>query len=191
MEKQNQGKTDRRISKTKRAIRGALLHLMTEKEVEKITIKEVAELADVDRKTVYNYYDGVHSILDELENELMAGFEKAMENVEYGVENVYILFEALTNYLTANWDVCETLMKMEHNSRFIFNTIDFLHQKILLAIENLNFVPSDKQRLCASFITMGLFSVYREWFNSDRKQSLEELSKDVGCLVLNGLFSYL
>ena len=40
MEKQNQGKTDRRMSKTKRAIRGALLHLMTEKEVDTLNVNE-------------------------------------------------------------------------------------------------------------------------------------------------------
>ena len=65
---------DRRVSRTKRAIRNAFLNLLAEKELEKITIREIADGADVDRKTVYNYYSGVYDILDELENELVKDF---------------------------------------------------------------------------------------------------------------------
>ena len=57
-------RVDRRVAKTRRAIRNAFVRLLTEKEMDKITIKELAELADVDRKTVYNYYEGVYDILD-------------------------------------------------------------------------------------------------------------------------------
>ena len=44
---------DRRITRTKKCIRSAFLQLTLEKELEKITIKEIAERADVDiTKTV-------------------------------------------------------------------------------------------------------------------------------------------
>ena len=38
-------------------------------------MKEIAERADVDRKTVYNYYAGAQDILDEIEDEAVAELE--------------------------------------------------------------------------------------------------------------------
>ena len=57
-------KKDRRVIRTQRSIRNALAQLLVEKDLEKISIKEIAEKADVDRKTVYNYYKSVQEILD-------------------------------------------------------------------------------------------------------------------------------
>ena len=48
-------KQDRRVQRTKKSIRNAFLQLLAEKELEKISVKEIADSADVDRKTVYNY----------------------------------------------------------------------------------------------------------------------------------------
>ena len=48
-------KQDRRVVKTKRAIRNALVQLLSEKELDQITVKELADRADINRKTFYNY----------------------------------------------------------------------------------------------------------------------------------------
>ena len=63
-------KTDRRVLKTKRAIRNAFATLLSEKDLNAITIKDISDVADINRKTVYNYYAGIHEILDEIENEI-------------------------------------------------------------------------------------------------------------------------
>ena len=85
-----QGKTrkvDKRIFRTKQAIRNAFLSLLTEKDVEKITVGEIAVRANIDRKTVYNYYTGIYGILDEISKELADDFEKVIEVVENKREN--------------------------------------------------------------------------------------------------------
>ncbi len=58
---------DKRVVKTKKAIRNALMKLLVDKEFDKITVKEIAQIAQVDRKTVYNYYTGVMEIFEEIE----------------------------------------------------------------------------------------------------------------------------
>ena len=73
---------DRRVQRTKKSIRNAFLHLLADKDLEKISVKEIADCADVDRKTVYNYYNGVYDILDDLESDLAHDFENAIENFD-------------------------------------------------------------------------------------------------------------
>ena len=49
-------KTDRRVLKTKRAIYNAFVELLSEKEINHITITDISKKADINRKTFYNYY---------------------------------------------------------------------------------------------------------------------------------------
>ena len=49
---------DRRVRRTKRAIRNAFAELLSEKPYEEITVTDITELADINRKTFYNYYAG-------------------------------------------------------------------------------------------------------------------------------------
>ena len=48
--------TDRRVLRTKKNIRQAFLHLLSEKSLSQITVKELSDLADINRKTFYMYY---------------------------------------------------------------------------------------------------------------------------------------
>ena len=60
---------DRRVQRTKRAIRNAFLQLLAEKEVEKISVKEIAEIYGIsESKTA--------SVLFRMRNELKNFFEK-------------------------------------------------------------------------------------------------------------------
>ena len=47
-------KIDRRIRKTKQAIQQAVVKLLSDQNLESITITQVAAMADVNRKTFYN-----------------------------------------------------------------------------------------------------------------------------------------
>ncbi|MFD0697655.1 TetR/AcrR family transcriptional regulator [Paenibacillus sp. GCM10027628] len=42
----------------------ALIHLIGEKDFEKITINEIAERADVNRGTIYSHYSDKYDLLD-------------------------------------------------------------------------------------------------------------------------------
>ena len=72
---------DRRVIRTKKAIREAFAKLLTEKDINDITISDIAELADINRKTFYNYYDGIYQVVDEIENGLHPNVVKAVLNM--------------------------------------------------------------------------------------------------------------
>ena len=61
---------DRRVKKTKRQLRQALMHLMTEKPSRSISVRELAERADINRGTFYIHYKDVSDLLQRLEDEM-------------------------------------------------------------------------------------------------------------------------
>ncbi len=184
-------KQDRRVAKTKRAIQNAFAKLLTEKEADKITIKELADLADVDRKTVYNYYKGVQDIAGELENELVQSFQKKMMAFEFNPARPKEIFYALTSVLKDQFEIYELVMRLEGSSNFISKIVVFLKKKIRLVMENYKMIAPRKIDLVAEYLAAGIFSAYRCWFNSSREQTLEEFTEDIALLVMGGLPQYL
>ena len=64
-------KTDRRTLKTRKAICSALAELLTEKELRKVTVQEIADKADVNRVTFYKHYLDVYDLYDKIEQETL------------------------------------------------------------------------------------------------------------------------
>ena len=46
--------------------------LMEEKELNKITVSKLVEMADINRSTFYNHYDNIFAIAKDLEDEVLA-----------------------------------------------------------------------------------------------------------------------
>lgn len=185
-------KKDRRVARTQRSIRNALAQLLVEKDIEKISIKEIAERADVDRKTVYNYYANVYDILAELENDWVEDFNlvtKRLEN-ERGSEYLQRFFPVLTEMIADDIELYTQLMRMRSQSRVIKQLSDFLNEKIKTAFARSYEMDEDKVQVVAEFVLAGLFWSYRSWFNSDSKKPLKEFSEELSRLVMGGLAAY-
>ncbi|MFF2483322.1 TetR/AcrR family transcriptional regulator [Paenibacillus sp. NPDC058071] len=104
-------KIDRRILRTKEAINRAFLELFTEKELEQITINDIAERANVNRGTIYLHYIDKYDLLDkciedhlgklisfcsshDLPPEVMVVEQDLMTVIEYVGDN-YLFFSAM------------------------------------------------------------------------------------------------
>jgi len=81
---------DRRIEKSRQAIMDAFTKLMLEKDFEKITINEIAELANVNRGTVYSHYVDRFDLLNQcIENHINKLFETCQAR-----EEILLIFHA-------------------------------------------------------------------------------------------------
>lgn len=179
---------DRRVIRTKKAIRAAFLTLMIDKDMDKITIKEIAEKADVDRKTVYNYYKGISDIFGEIENELVAHFEDATHALE-GQTDPRMYFEMLAQLIEQDMEMYELLMRSD-NSTFVAKMVAVLSGWIEKAISKKGILNPEKVDMATEYVTAGIFCAYRHWFRSDRKKPLKEFSLELCELVVSGLFAY-
>jgi AcrR family transcriptional regulator len=70
----NNGKTDRRVQRTQKLLRDALVSLILEKGYQKITIQNIIDRANVGRSTFYSHYQDKEDLLfsgfDELAHDL-------------------------------------------------------------------------------------------------------------------------
>lgn len=66
---------DRRIVRSKAALRNALIELMEERGFDSITVNDLCSRAGLNRGTFYNHYKDKDDLLADFENEVMTGLE--------------------------------------------------------------------------------------------------------------------
>lgn len=71
---------DLRTERTRQSIKNAFFELRKQKPLEKITVKELAELAYINKATFYTHYHDIFDLADQLENEF---FDSVLENAHY------------------------------------------------------------------------------------------------------------
>ena len=66
---------DRRVRRTKKLLTQALTQLLQEKQAKEITVKELTELADMNRGTFYLYYKDIFDMLEKIEDSLFEALD--------------------------------------------------------------------------------------------------------------------
>jgi len=186
----NYDRMDRRCIKTRKAIKQVVIRLMTEKDISEITIKEIADAADINRKTFYSHYTDINGVLDDIENDVLEQICGIIEklDIQKAIYDPYLIFKELTNIISGDFDFYKYFLQSTSDSRLLEKIKHVLKNRI---IEILGAEINNKEMLpyAIEFAVSGILSVYREWFNSDRTYSLEEVSRFAGSLTFNGLYT--
>ena len=86
---------DRRVRKTRKLLKEALVALMTEKDFRKITVTELTKKADINRGTFYLHYFDIYDLLEEMENEALDYIKKIIEKYSNPVDYYKILINII------------------------------------------------------------------------------------------------
>lgn len=180
---------DRRVLKTKKAIRIAFAKLLSEKDINSITVSDIAALADINRKTFYNYYAGIYQVVDEIENDIAASFGSVLGELSFReeLENPYAIFEKLTSIINTDMDFYSHFLATNHNSNMLNKIVRLLKERTMPAMMEQTHADEQTVETALTYMLYGMLAVYQSWFNSDRKQSIEAISEQISILCFNGL----
>ena len=184
---------DRRVVKTKKAIKNAFAQLLIQKDINDITISDIAALADINRKTFYNYYAGVYEVVDEIENEIIERLDEVLTEIDFrnNVNRPYMLFEKLTTVINTDMDFFGYLLSMKSNLSLVTKLVDLLKMKCKTVMIQYTDMEEKKLDLMLEFMVSGMAAVYQKWFNSDRSEPVEEISANINLLIFKGLEGYM
>ena len=103
---------DRRVKKTKKQLRLALMHLMTQKSAKSISVRELAEQADINRSTFYIHYKDVNDLLLHLEDEMAERLSELCRrhDPKDSMTGGYPFLTDLYAFIQENADLCKVLL---------------------------------------------------------------------------------
>lgn len=176
---------DRRIIKTKAAIKASYKKLLMENNNSKITITELARLANIDRKTFYLHYDSVDSIIQEIMEENLSELEdelasKGLSIISFDTDN---LIHAMNSCIDKDFEFYNAI---SHRTDFDFFVKEL--KKVFIAstaniIQETTDLPEDEILIYCKYIVCGLTDVYVDWFRNNSSMSLDELGIIVGKIM--------
>ena len=182
-------KTDPRTRKTKRAIRNAFAKLLSEKEIDQITVRDISELAEINRKTFYRYYGGIYQVIEEIENEVVSTFESVIKDIDLKnvLEDPYQIFERLTAIINSDIDFYGYLLSMQKNVSLVSKVTAMMKEKTKKTIVEQLEIEGQLAEVILEYVLTGMISVYQQWFLSGRRASIKTISDIISLMSFHGL----
>jgi len=181
---------DRRVRKTKKQLRGALTQLLLEKDISHITVRDVADLADVNRGTFYAHYSDVYDLLHQLEEELLQRLDTigGKHSPRQSDDSFFTYLAALFELLQECSDIFYTLYCRSGDTEFCDNVFNKLKYQYLYEYLSI-YGGSESERLdyCASFIVSGMCTLAKIWIENGMRETPEEMANLGGQFVMKGV----
>ena len=187
----NEKPVDRRVRKTKRQLRLALMQLMSEKNVKDISVRELAAIADINRGTFYIHYKDVYDLLSQLEEEMAQGLIKVCQahNAEEYNGSTFPYLSDLYQFIAEHADMCRVLLGANGDKAYTDRICGILRDEHLYDFVA-HFYPNNDPTLldyfCA-FIISGNLALALRWINSGMKESTEEMATLAGEIIMHGV----
>ncbi|MBQ7504502.1 MAG: TetR/AcrR family transcriptional regulator [Ruminococcus sp.] len=130
---------DLRVKKTKKNIKEAFFQLRKRKPIEKISVKELSEIAMINKATFYLHYRDVYDLSDKLENELISVIidSASRYDLRLGRAEFKLFADAITGEILDHSKEIEILFSGKDNNTFINHLEDRLKEYVFMTFPNI------------------------------------------------------
>lgn len=184
-----QGNEDLRVRKTIRGIKSAFEELICDKEYEKITVKELCDKAQINKKTFYHYYETLDALLSELQAELSAGFldrvkDFALPDELDKVNREFFLYAAEQGLAYEKITCGGAYHAIRDEMTGKVNDAAWGKSK-----KYQNLTEFEKEFLMG-FINTSVLTAYKQWVEDGKRMSLDDVIALTNRIVLGGVNSF-
>ena len=183
----SENKPDRRTLKTRLAIRDALAILLTDKALNKVTVKDITDIADINRVTFYKHYLDVYDLYDKTEQEILIEIGELMLQLENLPSDKF--FSDLIDYIDGNRTVFKMIFSPNSKASLpakFSKCIDGLFRQIESEKLGVN-VDDSKLRYQTRSRSQGCIAVIMQWVTDGFAESKEFIVKTISELDTNTL----
>lgn len=163
---------DRRTRRTKKALNESLLKLLRKKPLEKITVKELTELADINRGTFYLHYADISDLYQTMKNDFST---KLIEAIQPPAETPYEYYLNLFCFLENH---TETILLLNQDTAFTDQLISILKKKHLESWTK-RFSNSNHRHYeyFYRYAAEGSLGIIKQWCQEGQKDSPEIMAQ--------------
>ena len=182
---------DRRVKYTKMVIRKSFLSILQNKPINKITIKEICEEADLNRATFYAHYADQYDLLHQIEAEFLEEIRSYLEAASYsgseeeGIEILTKIFE----YVKENADVCAVMLSDKGDIFFQKKVMMNMQTKFIPECATDKGMSQEDLEYLYTFVAVGCAGIIQKWMADGMKKSAREIAEMILLVTHKGLMS--
>lgn len=182
---------DHRTRVTKLLIRKAFTKLLGQKPIQSISIRELCEEAEINRGTFYTHYTDIYDLLNQIEEELLNDFEKALEPLnkdEKGEFGLDITTRQVFKYIKENSELYTLTLGDYSDKLFTSKLINIGTERFFEAYPKyFKYASPQKLEYFCTFASSGCMGVLQKWFIDGMNTSVEEVAKTAEDIMLMGI----
>lgn len=190
----NNVREDRRIRKTRNNLKESLAELMLEKDFREITVKDIAEKADINRGTFYLHYKDTYDLLEKIEDGMLLEFQEMIDTYRPKAPMTTLLpiLDPIADYILSNQKMCRSMFENESNTNFVYkfrqliskNGESFINERFPIHNEEV-------YEFYFTFICFGILGQIKYWFSTDLRLPKKELVEMVDKIITGAAISVL
>lgn len=184
-------KTDKRIINTKNKIKDSFLSLLEEKKIEKITVKEICERADVTRGTFYAHYENEYDLLKMLIIEMVTGAFKIIRHLSesgYSHDEKIAMLTKMFDYLKSNKILLWYFVNRNTYEEISVMAKDFFYAICLKKAET---VDSERVQAAYMFTGCGILGLLNFWINDNCTIGSEKIAVYFMSIIDGGIKEFI
>lgn len=161
---------NQRVRLTKRLIMEAFTECLKEKEIHKISIRELCAKAGINHCTFYRYYGSQYDVLTAMEDDLLNAVSRSIA-ADDKTEPLQTLFE----YLEKNADICKLLVNNNVDQTFperLFS-MPIIQQQMNYMVSNAH--EKINVEYYSNFLFYGVYRIVQLWINKPVRESPREI----------------
>lgn len=171
---------NQRIRLSKMLLKNALMKLLEEKPLEKITIYELCAEAQLNRVTFYKYYGSQFELLTDIENDYFRKLEEILTgDGTTGEDCLCRMLEALLDD-EEHFKVLINALPDKNFSTKLFD-LPTIRKQLDMAIPE-TFSEEEREQL-KLFFYQGGYAVIREWLNRENRQPPKRMAAFLNAFI--------
>ncbi|MEH7314033.1 TetR/AcrR family transcriptional regulator [Priestia megaterium] len=175
-------KVDRRVQKSQEAIKNAFIELMSEKNLDQITIKDISDRANVGRRTIYDHYMDKFDLLDRLIEEHINALRKLCESaaeLDFKEGNL-MWFE----YFERNYSFFSTMLTSKGAPVFRSHFLKFVIEELEADVDITKGINKGlNKELVLKFFGAAIVEIVEFWFTNGLTEPTHVVAEQVGILL--------
>ncbi len=184
-------KVDQRTMLTKTMIKNSFIKLLNDKPLQNITVKELCDIAEINRGTFYKYYLDVYDLKDKLEDEFTEKLITALlplANADNNSASLTHVLSTVFEVIHANSDFSSLLISQNTDKRFVSKLLAIGYENYINSYVKL-FPDVDKMKLnyYYSFISAGCIGVLESWLTGGMRERIEEVVAITDKIIISGV----
>ncbi|MDE9828611.1 TetR/AcrR family transcriptional regulator [Staphylococcus delphini] len=187
---------DRRIRKTTNAIKSALIHLLKTEPLDKITIQQIADTADVHRATFYQHYYDKYDLLDQIEYEVLEKMRvnfndkakqlKALNSVEEAAIVFKEIPKAMLTMISEDIERYQVLLSSGRNHEIEQKIGDMIALNLKSLLPNPDEIEGIPFRYFHAFVLGSMWSLMRIWVLDEERLPIDAQVENIYKLMYEG-----
>lgn len=175
--------SDARVRYTQMVIKNSFIKLLEQKALNKVTVKEICELSEINRATFYKYYCDAYDLLEKMESEFLSELQRNLrESAQKGFKDTFILIMVS---LKADAKIYQALFSENGDPHFPGRVLDLCYKQYISADSDRQFLnlPLRERTWLYYFMAQGCSGILNQWMTGGMIEPIDEVADFADKLV--------